>query len=157
MRHCIKNETRLRGWHFRSSGLQLLWNCISFVNLLILPDKNDCILATSTRRTLSSLVSSRSLIHQHGRYRTTLAHFEVFLTTTRICQDLKLIILPRDHRFIDPVFGIAVGLTSSALKIQKEQREKYPQQDNSFPALWQKTLKLNRAYWGTEEGKTAGT
>ncbi|EXJ61103.1 hypothetical protein A1O7_05256 [Cladophialophora yegresii CBS 114405] len=52
------------------------------------------------------------------------------------------------HRFVDPLFAIGTGLAATALKIQREQREKYPEQDNSFPALWQKALRLNRTYWG---------
>ncbi|EXJ65830.1 uncharacterized protein A1O5_11071 [Cladophialophora psammophila CBS 110553] len=50
-------------------------------------------------------------------------------------------------RFIDPVFAVCVGLSAAALRIQREQREKYPQQDSSFPALWQKGHKMNKIYW----------
>jgi hypothetical protein len=52
------------------------------------------------------------------------------------------------NRFLDPVFGVAVGLTATAFKVQREQREKFPDQDNRFPALWEKAIRMNRAYWG---------
>jgi hypothetical protein len=46
------------------------------------------------------------------------------------------------------LFAIGTGLAATAFKIQREQREKHPEQDNSFPALWHKALQLNRVYWG---------
>ncbi|KIW79215.1 hypothetical protein Z517_05827 [Fonsecaea pedrosoi CBS 271.37] len=53
-------------------------------------------------------------------------------------------------KFVDPIFALCVGFSAAALRIQREQREKYPEQDSSFPALWQKGVKMNKVYWGSD-------
>ncbi|EXJ80074.1 hypothetical protein A1O3_08360, partial [Capronia epimyces CBS 606.96] len=58
-----------------------------------------------------------------------------------------------DFRFIDPVFAVCVGLSAAAVRIRREQREKYPDQDSSLPALWQKGVSMTRRYF-RDEAKT---
>jgi hypothetical protein len=50
---------------------------------------------------------------------------------------------------MDPIFGIGCGLAATALRIQREQREKFPDQDSSFAVIWQKGQRYNRIYWAS--------
>jgi hypothetical protein len=50
-------------------------------------------------------------------------------------------------RFIDPIFGVGVGISAAIVRIRREQNEKYPEQDNGIPALAQKArLMAGNAY-----------
>jgi len=53
-------------------------------------------------------------------------------------------------RFIDPVFAVCVGISAAALRIRREQREKYPDQDTSSGALWQKGVRMAGNYFGND-------
>ncbi|EHY61296.1 hypothetical protein HRR83_008994 [Exophiala dermatitidis] len=53
-------------------------------------------------------------------------------------------------KFIDPIFAVCVGLSAAAVRIRREEREKYPDQDSSFPALWQKGVTMARSYYARE-------
>jgi hypothetical protein len=63
-------------------------------------------------------------------------------------QDLTDNLFPRS--FIDPLFGIAVGLSAMVLRVQRDQREQHPEQDNSFSAIYERARRYNRIYWGHE-------
>ncbi|KAJ9638643.1 hypothetical protein H2204_004119 [Knufia peltigerae] len=54
-------------------------------------------------------------------------------------------------RFIDPIFAVGVGLSAAYLRIQREEREKYPEQDASATALWEKGVRMTKSYFGREE------
>ncbi|KAL2420102.1 hypothetical protein ABEF95_006460 [Exophiala dermatitidis] len=53
-------------------------------------------------------------------------------------------------KFIDPIFAVCVGLSAAAVRIRREEREKYPDQDSSFPALWHKGVMMTRSYYARE-------
>ncbi|EXJ93303.1 hypothetical protein A1O1_01695 [Capronia coronata CBS 617.96] len=58
-------------------------------------------------------------------------------------------------KIFDPIFAVCVGLSAATLRIQREQREKYPDQDSSLAALWQKSVRMTRRYFsdGIKTGK----
>ncbi|RVX66784.1 hypothetical protein B0A52_08977 [Exophiala mesophila] len=49
-------------------------------------------------------------------------------------------------KFIDPIFAVGVGLSAAALRIRREEREKYPEQDSSLAGLWQKGVTMGTNY-----------
>ncbi|KEF51280.1 uncharacterized protein A1O9_12630, partial [Exophiala aquamarina CBS 119918] len=53
-------------------------------------------------------------------------------------------------RFVDPIFAVCVGLSAATLRIRREQREKYPGQDSSPFALWQKGVRMSKRYFASE-------
>ena len=57
------------------------------------------------------------------------------------------------YRFVDPIFSISVGVAAAALRIQRDEKVNYPDQDSSYPALWQKGQRMARHYFGMEEKK----
>jgi Non-classical export protein 1 len=56
-----------------------------------------------------------------------------------------------NHRFFDPVFSICVGISAAALRIQREEKEKYPEQKNDFGALWIKGVGMSRNYFKSDQ------
>lgn len=60
-------------------------------------------------------------------------------------------------RFADPVFALFIGSTAAAVRVKREQKEKYPDQPNDWTSLAQKTERLGKGYWYgyDESGKTA--
>ncbi|KIW13654.1 hypothetical protein PV08_08845 [Exophiala spinifera] len=56
-------------------------------------------------------------------------------------------------KFIDPIFAVGVGLSAAYVRIQREEREKYPEQAASAAALWQKGVRMTKTYFGREEEK----
>jgi len=54
-------------------------------------------------------------------------------------------------KFFDPIFSICVGVSAAALRIRREQTEKYPEQNNDWPALWQKGVRMGRGYFGINQ------
>lgn len=63
---------------------------------------------------------------------------------------LNLVLLTRSSRFVDPIFAIGVGLSAAYLRISREEREQYPEQDSSPTGLWQKGVRMSRSYFGHE-------
>ncbi|ETN44236.1 uncharacterized protein HMPREF1541_10787 [Cyphellophora europaea CBS 101466] len=55
------------------------------------------------------------------------------------------------NKFVDPLFSVAMGVTAAALRIQREEKEKHPSQDSSYPALWQKGRRMATHYFGWDE------
>ena len=51
-------------------------------------------------------------------------------------------------RFFDPIFAVCVGVSAAALRIRREERDKYPDQNNELGALWTKGLRMGRGYVG---------
>lgn len=49
-------------------------------------------------------------------------------------------------KFIDPIFAMGVGFSAAALRIRREEKEKYPEQDNNWDALWQKGVRMGRGW-----------
>ena len=46
-----------------------------------------------------------------------------------------------------------MGVAAAALRIQREEKEKYPTQDSSYPALLQKGQRMATHYFGFDEKK----
>lgn len=84
---------------------------------------------------------------RHGYHCATVADLKV---CRPLILFLRLEMTDLLDRFIDPLFGIATGLSAAYLKIQREQRQKYGDEASTFPALRQKLLAMNRVYWGYE-------
>lgn len=51
-------------------------------------------------------------------------------------------------RFFDPIFAICVGISAAALRIRREEREKYPEANNDYSALWAKGVRMGKGYFG---------
>jgi hypothetical protein len=52
------------------------------------------------------------------------------------------------HRFFDPVFAVCVGISAAALRIRREEKEKYPEENNEYSALWAKGVRMGKGYFG---------
>jgi Non-classical export protein 1 len=52
------------------------------------------------------------------------------------------------HRFFDPVFAVCVGISAAALRIRREEKEKYPDQNNDYRTLWAKGVRIGKGYFG---------
>lgn len=52
------------------------------------------------------------------------------------------------HRFFDPVFAVCVGISAAAVRIRREEKEKYPDQNNDYSALWAKGVRMGKSYFG---------
>ena len=48
----------------------------------------------------------------------------------------------------DPIFAIGVGISAAALRIRREEKEKYPDESNDYRALWAKGMRMGRGYFG---------
>jgi hypothetical protein len=44
-----------------------------------------------------------------------------------------------------------MGLTAAVLRIQRDEKDKYPEQDSSYSALWKKGQMSMRHYFGWRE------
>ena len=51
-------------------------------------------------------------------------------------------------RFFDPVFAVGVGISAAALRIRREEKEKYPNEKNNYSALWAKGVRMGKGYLG---------
>lgn len=51
-------------------------------------------------------------------------------------------------RFFDPIFAVCMGFSAAALRIKREQTQQFPKQDNSYPVLFQKGLRMSKGYFG---------
>jgi len=51
-------------------------------------------------------------------------------------------------RFFDPIFAICMGFSAAAIRVKRENKEKFPLEDNSYRALWQKGAVMSRNYFG---------
>jgi hypothetical protein len=49
---------------------------------------------------------------------------------------------------VDPIFAMGVGFSAAALRIRREEKEKYPEEDNNWGALWQKAVRMSKG-WAT--------
>jgi hypothetical protein len=49
-------------------------------------------------------------------------------------------------KFFDPIFAVGVGFSAAALRIRREEKEKHPEDDNSWEALWQKGVRIGKGY-----------
>lgn len=45
-------------------------------------------------------------------------------------------------KFFDPIFAMGVGISAAALRIRREEKEKYPQEENNWAALCQKGVRM---------------
>jgi hypothetical protein len=54
-------------------------------------------------------------------------------------------------RFVDPIFAVTMGVAAAALRIQREEKEKHPEQDSSYPALLQKGQRTASHYFGLDK------
>lgn len=52
------------------------------------------------------------------------------------------------HRFFDPIFAVCIGVSAAALRIRREEKEKYPDENNDYSALWAKGVRMGRGYFG---------
>ena len=50
-------------------------------------------------------------------------------------------------RFFDPIFAVCVGISAAALRIRREEKEKYPDQNNDYRSLWAKGLRMGNGYF----------
>jgi Non-classical export protein 1 len=54
--------------------------------------------------------------------------------------------LTAPHRFVDPIFAIFIGTAAAAIRIRREETEKYPDQANDFESLWKKAQRMGKGY-----------
>lgn len=52
------------------------------------------------------------------------------------------------HRIFDPLFAVCVGISAAALRIRREEKEKYPDENNDYKALWAKGMRMGKGYIG---------
>jgi hypothetical protein len=52
-------------------------------------------------------------------------------------------------KFFDPIFAMGVGISAAALRIRREEKEKYPEEENNWAALWQKGVRMGNG-WVTD-------
>jgi hypothetical protein len=52
------------------------------------------------------------------------------------------------RRFCDPLFAMCVGISAAALRIHREEKEKYPKENNDYRALWAKGMHMGKGYLG---------
>lgn len=45
-------------------------------------------------------------------------------------------------KFFDPIFAMGVGISAAALRIRREEKETYPEEENNWSALWQKGVRM---------------
>jgi len=50
-------------------------------------------------------------------------------------------------KFLDPIFAIFVGTAAAALRIRREEKEKYPEQNNDWSGLWAKAVRMRQDYF----------
>jgi hypothetical protein len=55
-------------------------------------------------------------------------------------------------KMVDPIFAMGVGFSAAALRIRREEKEKYPEDDNNWGALWQKAVRMSKG-WATHYEK----
>lgn len=79
-----------------------------------------------------------------------MAHFQVGSSILALRHNPWTVVDTDCRRFVDPVFAVCVGLSAAAVRIRREQREKYPDQDSSLQSLWQKGLRMTRRYFAAE-------
>jgi hypothetical protein len=46
------------------------------------------------------------------------------------------------------LFAICVGISAAALRIRREEKEKYPEENNDYRALWAKGMHMGKGYLG---------
>lgn len=56
-------------------------------------------------------------------------------------------------KFFDPIFAMGVGFSAAALRIRREEKEKNPEVDNSWVALWQKGVRMGKGWYNNYETK----
>lgn len=52
------------------------------------------------------------------------------------------------HRFFDPIFAVCVGVSAAALRIRREEKRKYPDENNDYSTLWAKGMRMGKGYFG---------
>lgn len=50
-------------------------------------------------------------------------------------------------KFFDPIFAMGVGFSAAALRIRREEKEKNPQENNDWGALWQKGVRMSKGWY----------
>jgi len=55
------------------------------------------------------------------------------------------------NKYFDPIFAISMGFCAAALRVRRESIERFPQQDNSYGALWSKVVVRGRGYFGYDK------
>lgn len=66
--------------------------------------------------------------------------------TTRIAAQPWLI-----NKYFDPIFALSMGFCAAALRIKRESIERFPEQDNSYRALWSRAMVRGRGYFGYDK------
>ncbi|KAK5045025.1 hypothetical protein LTR84_010173 [Exophiala bonariae] len=56
-------------------------------------------------------------------------------------------------KFVDPIFAVFIGLSAATLRIRREQLEKYPNENATPLALWQKGVRMGTSYYRRGMGK----
>jgi Non-classical export protein 1 len=123
------------------------------------PEDNLRLLNPSLTSDLSSACPlSSSVSRHHVRRRTAMADLQVrfprFLTRP---PPLPATIVFADSesfpRFFDPVFAVCVGISAATLRIRREEKEKYPDENNDYGALWAKGVRMGKGYFGGYQDK----
>jgi len=52
------------------------------------------------------------------------------------------------NKYFDPIFAISMGFCAAALRIRRENIERFPEQNNSYGALWSKAVRRGKDYVG---------
>lgn len=107
------------------------------------------------QRTLPvNTLKRRLYLYRHGIDCATVAYLQVCciplspsLTSALTIRLTNLLLF---HRIVDPIFAICVGVSAAVLRIQREEREKYPDEDSSPAALWHKGVRMTKSYYGYE-------
>ena len=49
-------------------------------------------------------------------------------------------------KFIDPIFAMSVGFSAASLRIRREEKGKYPEEENNWSALWKKGVRMGNGW-----------
>lgn len=94
----------------------------------------------------------RFLQSKHGNHSPTLVNLQVSLQHLSRLVSFSIYSLANrpPRRFVDPIFAVFVGLSAATLRIRREQLEKYPTENASPLALWQKGVRMGTSYYQRE-------
>ena len=60
-------------------------------------------------------------------------------------------VLIQSGRFADPIFALSVGMAGAAMRIRRDEEERYPGQTISYGSIAEKGRRMTRHYFGYDE------